>query len=139
MKKLRASTAVFVLASILILSAGTLWASAAAEAGAEAGAAETAGMDAAFEGLDRNTYFTVSEFERLTGRKIERYSEAPMLAALVAAGELPPVEERLPENPLVQLPLAAEKRNWHVWRDVPHQHTVWLHVARRTNAQSLHH
>lgn len=30
-----------------------------------------------------------------------RYSEAPELAELVAAGELPPVEERLPENPLV--------------------------------------
>src|SRR5690606_2063247 len=29
------------------------------------------------------------------------YQEAPMLAELVAAGELPPVEERLPENPLV--------------------------------------
>lgn len=28
-----------------------------------------------------------------------RYKEAPMLAELVAAGELPPVEERLPENP----------------------------------------
>jgi len=27
--------------------------------------------------------------------------EAPMLAALVAQGELPPIEERLPENPLV--------------------------------------
>ena len=29
------------------------------------------------------------------------YNEAPELAALVAAGQLPPVEERLPENPLV--------------------------------------
>ncbi|MEQ8674458.1 MAG: ABC transporter substrate-binding protein [Aggregatilineales bacterium] len=29
------------------------------------------------------------------------YSEAPMLAELVAAGELPPVEERLPEQPFV--------------------------------------
>ena len=29
------------------------------------------------------------------------YGEAPMLAELVAAGELPPVEERLPKNPLV--------------------------------------
>ena len=28
--------------------------------------------------------------------------EAPMLAALVAAGELPPVEERLPEDPFVR-------------------------------------
>ncbi len=30
-----------------------------------------------------------------------RFSEAPMLADLVAKGELPPVAERLPENPLV--------------------------------------
>ena len=33
------------------------------------------------------------------------YSEAPALAALVAAGELPPVEERLPANPLVVEPI----------------------------------
>lgn len=29
------------------------------------------------------------------------YNEAPMLAAMVAAGQLPPVEERLPDDPLV--------------------------------------
>mgnify|MGYP000867551367 CR=1 FL=1 len=29
------------------------------------------------------------------------YKEAPQLAEKVAAGELPPVEERLPENPMV--------------------------------------
>ena len=29
------------------------------------------------------------------------YKEAPMLADLVAAGQLPPVDQRLPENPLV--------------------------------------
>ena len=33
------------------------------------------------------------------------YGEAPMLAERVANGELPPVEERLPANPLVQEPL----------------------------------
>ena len=33
------------------------------------------------------------------------YSEAPMLAELVASGDLPPVEERLPENPLVVEPV----------------------------------
>ena len=32
------------------------------------------------------------------------FSEAPMLAALVKAGSLPPVEERLPEEPLVLAP-----------------------------------
>lgn len=30
-----------------------------------------------------------------------RYGEAPMLAALVASGELPPIEQRLPESPRV--------------------------------------
>ncbi|HRW06906.1 MAG TPA: hypothetical protein P5121_17510, partial [Caldilineaceae bacterium] len=33
------------------------------------------------------------------------YHEAPMLAEMVAAGELPPVEERLPADPLVVTPL----------------------------------
>ena len=31
-----------------------------------------------------------------------RYNEAPMLAELVAAGELPPVDERLPDEPKVK-------------------------------------
>ena len=34
----------------------------------------------------------------------QTYNEAPMLAARVAAGELPPVDQRLPENPLVVEP-----------------------------------
>ncbi len=37
----------------------------------------------------------------------QTYREAPMLAALVGAGELPPVAERLPSNPLVVEPVAA--------------------------------
>ena len=32
--------------------------------------------------------------------------EAPMLAEMVKAGELPPLEERLPENPLVEVPVS---------------------------------
>jgi peptide/nickel transport system substrate-binding protein len=32
---------------------------------------------------------------------VSMYNEAPMLQDMVTAGELPPVEERLPENPLV--------------------------------------
>ena len=34
----------------------------------------------------------------------QKYNEAPMLAKLVKQGKLPPVEERLPENPLVLNP-----------------------------------
>ena len=33
-----------------------------------------------------------------------KYNESPMLAALVASGDLPPVDERLPEVPLVKVP-----------------------------------
>lgn len=36
-----------------------------------------------------------------------RFREAPMLARLMARGRLPPVEERLPENPLVLHPLES--------------------------------
>ena len=49
--------------------------------------------------------FTLSEYEEITGNKIDKYSEAPMLKALVTAGELPPVEERIPEEPVVVLPI----------------------------------
>ncbi len=44
---------------------------------------------------------TVQEYEADTGNKITQFGEAPMLAAMVAAGDLPPVEERLPDEPLV--------------------------------------
>ncbi len=37
---------------------------------------------------------------------ITQFSEAPMLAAMVSAGTLPPVEERLPDDPLVIAPYA---------------------------------
>jgi len=44
---------------------------------------------------------TLKEYEEITGKKIKKFNEAPMLKKMVAIGELPPVEERLPEEPLV--------------------------------------
>ena len=58
---------------VLVLAAGALFAGAETEEGSSQPAAVPAG----------------------------KYQEAPMLAALVAAGELPPVDERLPEIPSV--------------------------------------
>jgi len=43
----------------------------------------------------------------ITSALAAKYNEAPMLKTLVAAGELPPVEERLPEEPLV-IPVVEE-------------------------------
>ncbi|MBZ0309477.1 MAG: hypothetical protein K8I82_25670 [Anaerolineae bacterium] len=47
------------------------------------------------------------------------YSEAPMLAEKVASGELPPVAERLPKNPLVVEPIDSVGSYGGVW------HRAW--------------
>lgn len=52
--------------------------------------------------LGKRTYWdTVQMYEEATGNKIEEFHESPMLRVKVAAGELPPVAERIPEQPLV--------------------------------------
>ena len=45
--------------------------------------------------------YTLDECERLTGKKITKFNEAPMLKEKVDTGELPPVEKRLPDKPVV--------------------------------------
>jgi len=42
-----------------------------------------------------------SDYVEATGNEIEEFNEAPQLAAKVEEGALPPVEERLPANPLL--------------------------------------
>lgn len=59
-----------------------------------------------------------------------QFNEAPMLAELVAAGQLPPVEERLPANPPVVVPLESIGKygghvRTHLW-DFP----LWWLVGR---------
>jgi len=53
---------------------------------------------------------------------ITTYGEAPQLAEMVAAGSLPAVEDRLPENPLVVLPVKSVGEyggTWHRgWRGI---------------------
>ena len=47
--------------------------------------------------------------------KPSAFQEAPLLAARVAAGELPPVEERLPENPMVLKPTSGIGKYGGTW------------------------
>ena len=47
--------------------------------------------------------------------EITTYGEAPMLADMVAAGEIPEVAERLPENPLVVLPVKSVGQYGGTW------------------------
>ncbi|MCY4022121.1 MAG: ABC transporter substrate-binding protein [Anaerolineaceae bacterium] len=52
-------------------------------------------------------YGSLDEFTALTGNSIDSYGEAPQLADMVAAGELPAVAERLPSQPVVVQPLES--------------------------------
>ena len=49
--------------------------------------------------------FNLADFEAQYGVKLTEFNESPMLKEKVAKGELPPVKERLPENPVVSIPL----------------------------------
>ncbi len=70
-------------------------------------------------------YSTVLEYEKVSGKKITELNEAPVLLELVEQGVLPPVEDRLPDEPLVVEPweeigqyggtanvVYTEVRNW---------------------------
>ncbi|MGC8972371.1 MAG: ABC transporter substrate-binding protein, partial [bacterium] len=46
-------------------------------------------------------YNSFADYEKATGKKITKFSESPMLADLVKAKKIPPVEERLPKNPII--------------------------------------
>lgn len=60
--------------------------------------------------------YNLKEYEKITGKKIEKYSEAPVLKVKVAAGELPPVEERLPKEPVVVEPLEEIGQYGGTWK-----------------------
>ena len=62
-------------------------------------------------------YSTPEEYTELTGEKITEYNEAPELAELVKQGKLPPVEERLPGEPLVVNPLEEIGKYGGVYRE----------------------
>ena len=67
-----------------------------------ASAADSAGAAMAGEIPDlEHGYYNIDEYQRLTGREITGFSESPMLGGR----GLPPVAERLPDNPLVMIPL----------------------------------
>lgn len=78
-------------------------------AGADSSEAADSGSDAASDdgamadGVRPGSLHNLDAYQEMTGETLE-FNEAPMLAEMVAAGDLPSVEERLPENPLVMVP-----------------------------------
>ena len=52
-------------------------------------------------------FATIAAYETATGNSISSFQEAPMLAEMAAAGELPALEDRLPADPAVVEPLES--------------------------------
>jgi len=61
-------------------------------------------------------YYNLVDYEKLTGKEVSKFNEAPMLAELVKQGKLPPVEQRLPKNPLVVTPYEEIGQYGGTWR-----------------------
>ncbi|PLV57421.1 ABC transporter substrate-binding protein [Thermotoga sp. SG1] len=69
-------------------------------------------------GLSWSVYATPEDYYKATGKKIEKFHEAPMLVELVKQGKLPPIEERLPKEPLVVVPEESVGQYGGTWRRV---------------------
>lgn len=65
------------------------------------------------------------------------YQEAPMLAERVAQGELPPVEQRLPENPAVVAPVESISTYGGTWRRAAYYREAGLDFIVKMDARGL--
>ena len=82
-----------------------------AAAGAVAVACGASGEPEAMEEAAPADDSAAESSEAAPAASSSQYSEAPMLADMVAAGDLPPVDERLPVNPMV-MPVAEENGDY---------------------------
>ena len=73
-------------------------------------------LDPAPKAPSPSQYNSPAEYEKATGKKITRFSEAPALQELVKQGKLPAVEKRLPEKPLVVVPVEEVGQYGGTWR-----------------------
>ncbi len=69
-------------------------------------------------GFGWGVYATPEEYYKATGKRITQFKESPMLTELVKQGKLPPVEQRLPEEPLVIVPEEEVGQFGGTWRRV---------------------
>jgi peptide/nickel transport system substrate-binding protein len=82
-----------------------------------AAAAKPAGQPAAVEGPGRHMIGKLEGPELLVGaQRPAKLAEAPMLAELVKAGKLPPLEQRIPAEPLIVKPLHEVGKYGGTWR-----------------------
>ncbi|MEJ5229110.1 MAG: ABC transporter substrate-binding protein [Pseudothermotoga sp.] len=80
-------------------------------------------------------YATPEDYYKATGKRITQYRESPMLTELVKQGKLPPLEQRLPEEPLVIVPeeeIGQFGGTWRrVWKGLADQWGIYRLAAPR--------
>ncbi len=64
--------------------------------------------------------YNLTDYQKLSGKKISTFKEAPQLAELVKQGKLPPVEQRIPKNPAVVEPQEEIGQYGGTWRRYGH-------------------
>ena len=92
--------------------------------------------------LGDNPIVTFSLDEMLVYKALDSYSEPEWMTAMVEAGELPPVKERLPENPQVILESGMSTGPGvygGVWRDFSAVPTAWLESVRAPDTGLVRH
>jgi len=82
-------------------------------------------------------FTTPAEYEANTGNSFPAYSEAPVLAALVSSGDLPSVEDRLGDEPLVLLPLSTNKLVGRYTDQLTMVDKGWIGIAHSNHAMGM--
>ena len=90
--------------SLVVLGAASVFAAGTTEPGSA-----VTGTAATIDNNYGKNAWELADWERASGQRLT-LSEAPELAAMVSAGTLPPLEDRLPDKPVVYLPLSEVKK-----------------------------
>lgn len=48
--------------------------------------------------------YNLDDYSAVTGESISQFAESPLFSSRVESGDLPPIDERLPDNPIVVIP-----------------------------------
>jgi len=59
--------------------------------------------------------YSLTDYQKLSGKRITKFGEAPQLAELVKQGKIPPVEQRIPKNPAVVIPIEQVGQYGGIW------------------------
>ena len=106
---MRKALVVFLVFLFFVAGATIVAAGSAPESATEEAAAMTADTDIVLVGGRFTWPANWLQAPTASELGITEFSEAPMLAAMVARGELPPVEDRLPDDPLVIGPYSRDR------------------------------